>query len=235
MVQKNKKNNFNNLNILNKGYNLNTNRHIIQFMDALNNANIRTFDEYAVYAKMFNFRTLESSNIKLQYLKYTVKKINRIDSILKLITYINPSLAFSIENGILEHTLLYVNDNKYDPDFILYIYNEKVKDICNNLDLNNVRINNQTLFKSLTDKQIDPYMVAFLTPQQLHPKNWTKLLEKRKAIENATNNQKVTDIYKCRKCGDRKSTTTQMQTRSADEPMTIFVTCLTCYNTFTTQ
>ncbi|KAG0580753.1 hypothetical protein KC19_4G196700 [Ceratodon purpureus] len=37
-----------------------------------------------------------------------------------------------------------------------------------------------------------------------------------------------TDQFKCAKCGQRKTTYFQMQTRSADEPMTTFVSCLNC-------
>eukprot|EP00271_Cylindrocystis_brebissonii_P010600 TRINITY_DN2685_c0_g1_i1.p1 TRINITY_DN2685_c0_g1~~TRINITY_DN2685_c0_g1_i1.p1 ORF type:complete len:386 (-),score=63.25 TRINITY_DN2685_c0_g1_i1:831-1988(-) len=39
-----------------------------------------------------------------------------------------------------------------------------------------------------------------------------------------------TDQFKCGKCGQRKTTYYQMQTRSADEPMTTFVSCLNCPN-----
>ncbi|KAK9694107.1 transcription elongation factor TFIIS [Basidiobolus ranarum] len=39
-----------------------------------------------------------------------------------------------------------------------------------------------------------------------------------------------TDAFKCGKCGGRKCTYFQMQTRSADEPMTTFVTCTICEN-----
>jgi DNA-directed RNA polymerase subunit M/transcription elongation factor TFIIS len=34
--------------------------------------------------------------------------------------------------------------------------------------------------------------------------------------------------FKCSKCKSQKTTYYQMQTRSADEPMTTFVTCLNC-------
>ena len=40
----------------------------------------------------------------------------------------------------------------------------------------------------------------------------------------------TTDIYKCFKCGERKTKIIQMQLRSADEPMTTIVTCQICYN-----
>jgi transcription elongation factor S-II len=39
-----------------------------------------------------------------------------------------------------------------------------------------------------------------------------------------------TDEFKCGKCGQRRTTYYQKQTRSADEPMTTFVTCLNCNN-----
>ena len=47
----------------------------------------------------------------------------------------------------------------------------------------------------------------------------------RGAIKAAT-----TDAFKCGKCGKRKCAYTQAQTRSADEPMTTFVTCMNCNN-----
>jgi len=40
--------------------------------------------------------------------------------------------------------------------------------------------------------------------------------------------KRVTDTFRCSKCGQRKTTYFQMQTRSADEPMTTFVTCTVC-------
>lgn len=36
--------------------------------------------------------------------------------------------------------------------------------------------------------------------------------------------------FVCRRCKSKKTTYYEMQTRSADEPMTIFVTCLNCEN-----
>jgi len=40
--------------------------------------------------------------------------------------------------------------------------------------------------------------------------------------------QATTDEFKCGRCGQRKCTYYQMQTRSADEPMTTYVTCTNC-------
>ncbi|KAL6054841.1 Transcription elongation factor [Balamuthia mandrillaris] len=40
----------------------------------------------------------------------------------------------------------------------------------------------------------------------------------------------TTDMWRCGKCKERKCTFYQLQTRSADEPMTTFVTCTVCGN-----
>ncbi|KAI9301439.1 transcription elongation factor S-II [Cunninghamella echinulata] len=42
--------------------------------------------------------------------------------------------------------------------------------------------------------------------------------------------QAETDMFICGKCKQRRCTYFQMQTRSADEPMTTFVTCINCGN-----
>jgi len=46
----------------------------------------------------------------------------------------------------------------------------------------------------------------------------------------AKNQGTETALFKCGKCGKRRTTYTQLQTRSADEPMTTFVLCLDCGN-----
>ena len=51
-----------------------------------------------------------------------------------------------------------------------------------------------------------------------------------KKLQSAKNDedQNFTGMFTCGKCRSKKTTYYQMQTRSADEPMTSFVTCLNC-------
>lgn len=204
------------------------------------NMNMKTkkydFNELNEYSKLFNFKTSGSKIIRKDVMIYVIKNFKRSDAILKIAKYVDLRSADKIESGILEETMIRTSNEKPDViDISNSIYEDRVRDICINLDRNNKKINNQTLQPSVMNGKINPYYLAFMPPHHIHPVAWFELLERRRNAEQANNEQKVTDIYKCYKCGDRKSTTTQQQTRSADEPMTIFVTCLTCYNTFTTQ
>jgi transcription elongation factor S-II len=70
-----------------------------------------------------------------------------------------------------------------------------------------------------------------MTHQEMCPDKWNKLIEakiKRDKNKFETNVEAATDTFTCRKCKSNKCTYYQMQTRSADEPMTTFVTCLEC-------
>jgi transcription elongation factor S-II len=46
----------------------------------------------------------------------------------------------------------------------------------------------------------------------------------------AKKDEEYEGIFKCRKCNSKKTTYYQLQTRSADEPMTTYVTCTNCGN-----
>ena len=39
-------------------------------------------------------------------------------------------------------------------------------------------------------------------------------------------------VYRCRNCGGKRTIQHEQQTRSADEPMTLFITCVDCKNTW---
>ena len=45
-----------------------------------------------------------------------------------------------------------------------------------------------------------------------------------------SNNLAISDAYQCHKCGESRTQSIQMQTRSADEPITTFIRCLICGN-----
>ena len=50
------------------------------------------------------------------------------------------------------------------------------------------------------------------------------------SIEKEYGMDNVNLFGKCKKCGGDRTTHYQKQMRSSDEPMTVFITCLTCGN-----
>lgn len=74
-----------------------------------------------------------------------------------------------------------------------------------------------------------------MTPQEMASQERKKEIAELQAqnlfnAQSAKDSQAETDQFKCGKCLQRKCKYYQLQTRSADEPMTTFVTCVNCGN-----
>ena len=75
--------------------------------------------------------------------------------------------------------------------------------------------------------------VAWLTsasPQELWPDRWKNLALPLHLQNEVAEIEYESTQFRCGKCKERKTTYRQMQTRSADEPMTTFVRCTVCGN-----
>ena len=56
-----------------------------------------------------------------------------------------------------------------------------------------------------------------------------KLKKLKRCVHDADEEDKATtDMFQCSRCRERKCTYYQLQTRSADEPMTTYITCVKC-------
>jgi DNA-directed RNA polymerase subunit M/transcription elongation factor TFIIS len=159
------------------------------------------------------------------------KKI-RDDNVAKFSNFLKKKKAKLIEQSIFDFSIIYVTNNLLSKEITSNIYNDKIYEILNNLD-NKSKIYNKNLLDNIKKKDSKFIKsIPFLQSYELYPDKWGKIIEKAQLKEYKKNNIAATDAYKCGKCGERKCKVTQMQTRSADEPMTVFVTCLVCGNTF---
>jgi transcription elongation factor S-II len=92
----------------------------------------------------------------------------------------------------------------------------------------------QLMYRLLVKKEFQSSDLPFMKPEDLWPDGpWAKvqykLKEKELMIEAFKAKEEGYDgMFKCRKCKSQKTTYYQMQTRSADEPMTTYVTCKSC-------
>jgi transcription elongation factor S-II len=151
--------------------------------------------------------------------------INKLKDILK-----NDKLASNLEKGIFNYSLKHAEKinvvKKWDNNYFVKIYVNRLRTIRSNLK-------DEKLFKSIINKKIKAHEVAFMSHQEMQPDNWSELLELKKIRDENKYEPKLeasTDDFKCWKCKSKKCTYYQLQTRSADEPMTTFVSCLDCGN-----
>ena len=73
-----------------------------------------------------------------------------------------------------------------------------------------------------------PEDIGCMSHQKLYPEKWAELEAVKKAKYLTKSEQEHDGLFKCSKCKTYKTTYTQVQTRSADEPMTTFVSCVNC-------
>lgn len=137
--------------------------------------------------------------------------------------------AVNLEKGIFNYAIQESNFRKIvkkweNPAFV-QLYMDKLRSVFLNLT------KNAELLHSIREGEIATQAVAFMSHQEMDPARWKSLLERKRAkdISKVTSNVEAsTDMYTCKKCRSKRCTYYELQTRSADEPTTIFITCLDC-------
>lgn len=94
-----------------------------------------------------------------------------------------------------------------------------------------INLKHEEILKSIQNDELKVQTYAFMTHQEMIPSHWKELLDKKALMENSkfeTDLVANTDMFTCGKCKSKKCSYYTMQTRSADEPETIFISCLDC-------
>jgi transcription elongation factor S-II len=141
----------------------------------------------------------------------------------------NEKHSLNLEKGIFNYTLKEADRHKivkkWDNKHFVQIYVDHLRSIMTNLK--------GDVLKQLSDGSIKPHVIAFMTHQELMPEKWAAMIDaksKRDKNKFETNISAATDVFTCRKCKGNQCTYYQMQTRSADEPMTVYISCCICGN-----
>ena len=142
----------------------------------------------------------------------------------------NPKYALNLEKAIFNFSIRECNNKRIikkwqNPQFVC-IYIDHLKTIIHNIKTN-------TILEKIKNNSVTPHTLSFMTHQELKPERWQNLIEAKIKFDKSkyeTNLDAATDTFTCRKCKSNKCSYYQMQTRSADEPMTTFVSCLSCGN-----
>jgi len=149
------------------------------------------------------------------------KFINKYDSLIIEQSIYNYCIEYSIKNNISRNW-----DNKLFKSF----YINKVISIYSNID-DKSYIENNYLINRIKNKKLNLHNIANMSRYEIFPDRWNHLIEEKIRKDKILSEMKpneMTDQIRCNKCGGRKCSYYAVQTRSADEPMTMFITCLTC-------
>ena len=145
-----------------------------------------------------------------------------------LAEYLPPDMAIQLEINVHKYTTEYLNIYNISSEYFKSTYNTKIQDIYYNLD----QKNSPTLLPNILNKKILLEELPYIQFNELNPTLWEPIIKKKDFIEYKKNNMATSDAYECRKCKMRKCKVYLIQTRSADEPMTIIVQCENCNCSF---
>lgn len=137
-------------------------------------------------------------------------------------------ISGNLEKGIYNYAIHKASSQnivkKWDNPSFINLYVDRLRSVYMNLK-------NNEFSEKIKSKEIPAEMVASMTHYEMFPSHWEESLEKkmmRDASRLNTNIQASTDMYTCKRCKSKKTTYYEVATRSADEQMTIFITCLDC-------
>ena len=135
----------------------------------------------------------------------------------------NSCLKYSSENNIIKN---------WDNVIFKSIYISRIRSIYSNLKSDSY-LKNQNFKDKILNDEIDSKKISSLSNYDIYPEVWEDLLKnlaEKDKLKYDLKPEAMTDMFKCRKCGSRSCSYYEFQTRSADEPMTQFITCLDCKN-----
>ena len=145
-------------------------------------------------------------------------------------------LSQRIEESIFKNVFELARDRrvlrKWDNPIFKKMYVNKARSIYTNLKEDSY-VKNIKLAQNIRKKKFDVDNIGSMGYQELYPEHWKKLLDekfKREKVMYEEKEEAMTDQFKCGRCKSRKCTYYELQTRSADEGMTTFITCINCGN-----
>ena len=110
------------------------------------------------------------------------------------------------------------------------VYMSNLRKITSNL-YSESYVKNTELIQKYKNKEVTFKDISKMDHYTLFESKWKERIEHQKNIEKRQlegNKSMATEQFLCTRCFKRECTYYEMQTRSADEPMTIFINCLNC-------
>ena len=166
------------------------------------------------------------SNHQDEFRNKQVDKLNRVIQ--------NKTISRYIERDIYNHCIQLSKDRfikrNWDNPVFRNLYLNELISIYSNINPDTY-VNNHDFLERIRSGQIDYKHITKLHVSDIFPNAWKELLNKKAQIDKVKYENKavaMTSLFTCRRCKSKECSYYEVQTRSADEPMTQFITCLNC-------
>lgn len=162
----------------------------------------------------------------------------------KVLAVVNATLsntvdADTLERLIFQHTFMRATKDEirraWDNPLFHDMYLAVARRVVGNLSPTSY-VKNGSLLERYKEGDITLETIVNHNYYELFPEKWQKLVDqqaKKERIQLEGDFSRATDRWQCSSCKQRKCTYYELQTRSADEPMTIFIHCLNCQKRWT--
>jgi hypothetical protein len=139
-------------------------------------------------------------------------------------------LERGIYNATLEDAKKHMVPLTWDHEMFRWMYSAVAKRTLTNFHPDSY-IGNKSLIERWKEGEFTLESIGHWTPYELNPANWKDLKDQqfrrdKRILEG--NLAMATDRFRCSQCKKKMCSYYELQTRSADEPMTIFISCLNC-------
>lgn len=91
---------------------------------------------------------------------------------------------------------------------------------------------NNFLKDNIKKKKINPENICNMLAEELDPEKYESIIHRKELEEFKKNNKSYSTAFTCKKCKSNKSEISERQTRSGDEPTTVYITCADCGYSF---
>jgi DNA-directed RNA polymerase subunit M/transcription elongation factor TFIIS len=148
-------------------------------------------------------------------------KFSKADQIKIEMSIFNLALKDADEKFVLKN---------FDNKLFQICYTSSARRILGNLDPNSY-IQNKNLYSKVHKGDLKIEHLATMNTIDLAPELYKEMRERQLLREQRQlegNKSMATDMFKCGRCNKRETTFYELQTRSADEPMTKFINCVNC-------
>jgi DNA-directed RNA polymerase subunit M/transcription elongation factor TFIIS len=128
---------------------------------------------------------------------------------------------YSVEEASIKNII-----KRWDNVYFQIIYMTRLKSILTNI------IKNNNFKLSIINKEIPYSQLSRISHQEINSTRWDAIIKEKIERDMAKYEvqKKINSEFTCFKCRSNNCSYYQLQTRSADEPMTTFVSCLDCAN-----